>query len=59
MSVLKWRSDIIRKIENVEPERVPSLISRCPKCKALKLSFDVKTYKVRCDSCGFEVSLRV
>jgi len=54
----KWKKDLQGRIGGLPPEKVPSLIGRCPKCKQLGLSFDPQTFRIRCEKCGFEAVLK-
>lgn len=43
----------------IEVEKIPALIKRCPQCHSLTLDFDVKTGTIKCSKCGFEQKLKM
>ena len=55
----EWRKEIEEKIKDVEPEKIPAIIKRCPKCHNLSLEFDPNTGIIKCTKCGFEQKLKV
>ena len=54
-----WRKEIEEKLKDVEPEKIPAIIRRCPQCKNLSLEFDPNTGIIKCTKCGFEQKLKV
>ncbi len=57
MNIDKIKQKLIKK--EIEIEKVPALIQRCPKCNNLSLEFDIKTGKIKCTKCGFEETIPV
>lgn len=49
---------MLRK-NDVEIEKIPALIKRCPQCKSLSLEFDADTGVLKCTKCGFESKLQM
>ena len=54
-----WKKDIGDKLKNIEFEKLPQIIKRCPNCQSITLEFDVKTGKIKCTKCGFEEALPI
>ena len=54
-----WKKDINGKFKNIEFEKWPQIIKRCPQCLSITLEFEVNTGKVKCTKCGFEESLPI
>lgn len=40
--------------KNIEFEKIPAIIKRCPKCQSLSLEYDPKTGRIYCTKCDFE-----
>ena len=55
----EWKKEISNKLNNIEFEKLPQIIKRCPKCHSITLDFDVETGKIKCTKCGFEESLPI
>ena len=60
----KWKKDMERKLKSamekeIEVEKIPALIKRCPKCNNLSLEYDPKTGRIYCTKCGFEEHIPV
>lgn len=54
----RWREEMQKRIEKLAPEKIPTVIKRCPKCQKLCLEFNPENYRVWCTHCGFEVKLK-
>ena len=56
----KWKNRIIGELgkpesgKEIEFEKIPTIIKRCPKCQLISLEYDSKTGRIYCTKCGFE-----
>jgi ribosomal protein S27AE len=50
-----WKKDMESKLKKYkEPEKIPQIIKRCPKCLQMTLEYDPETGRIHCRRCGFE-----
>jgi len=40
-----------------EKIKIPAVIKRCPKCHQLTLEYNVKTGRIFCTNCDFEINI--
>ena len=52
MNIDEIKEKLLNK--EIEVEKIPALIQRCPKCGNLSLEFDIKTGRIYCIKCGFQ-----
>ncbi|GEM_PF-4573643 len=45
--------------KEIEIEKIPAPVKRCPQCKALALEFDAKAGILKCAKCGFKNYLKL
>lgn len=57
----RWKDDIVRRMGRgeLETERIPSVIKRCPACHRLSLEYDPNTGRISCSRCGFSENLPI
>jgi hypothetical protein len=51
--------EVMKRLEEgIVPEKLPTVIKRCPKCKRVTLQFDPTLNRLFCTHCDFSITLK-